>query len=352
MKNIFLNAAAAVALSAAALGSAHAQSAVNWTGPYFGWSAGGSWTHTDTTLLNTTTGARTHANLRASGPQFGLIGGYDYMLPWNMVVGGAIDAYVADISTSTSTLGQGKTNGLGSARLRVGYPVNVFLPYLTGGLAWQHTRTSLGSFGHDSDTRIGWTVGGGVDYALGNLIGITNLVLGAEYRYSQIRDEHFSFPAATTSVVAQHVRSHMAVVNLTYHFGMTPPPPPPATPVVAAPPAPPAPVAPQKQVFIVFFEFDKSALTADGKRVVDAAAAAYKSGKSNVAIAGYTDLAGTAQYNLALSKRRADTVRTALVRDGVPAAAIAESWHGKESPRVPTADGVREPQNRRVEINM
>ena len=113
-----------------------------------------------------------------------------------------------------------------------------------------------------------------------------------------------------------------------------------------------AAVAPQQQMFIVFFEFDKSALTVDGKKVVDAAAAAFKSGKKNVAIAGYTDLAGTQQYNLALSKRRADTVKAALVRDGVPTAAINESWHGKENPRVPTADGVREPQNRRVEITM
>jgi len=105
-------------------------------------------------------------------------------------------------------------------------------------------------------------------------------------------------------------------------------------------------------MFIVFFEFDKSTLTADGRRVVDSAAAAYRSGKQGVAIAGYTDLAGSQQYNLALSKRRADRVKTALVQDGVPASAIDESWHGKENPRVPTADGVREPQNRRVEITM
>src|SRR6185437_14215556 len=111
-------------------------------------------------------------------------------------------------------------------------------------------------------------------------------------------------------------------------------------------------VAPQRQMFIVFLEFDKSTLTADGRRVVDSAAAAYRSGKQGVAIAGYTDLAGSQQYNLALSKRRADRVKTALVQDGVPASAIDESWHGKENPRVPTADGVREPQNRRVEITM
>ena len=144
-------------------------------------------------------------------------------------------------------------------------------------------------------------------------------------------------------------REHHFLLSATWHFGTPPAPPAP----VAAPPAPPpAAVAPQQQMFIVFFEFDKSALTADGKKVVDAAAAAFKSGKSGIAIAGYTDLAGTQQYNMALSKRRADTVKAALVRDGVPTAAINESWHGKENPRVPTADGVREPQNRRVEISM
>ena len=52
----------------------------------------------------------------------------------------------------------------------------------------------------------------------------------------------------------------------------------------------------------------------------------------------------------AASKRRTDAVHAQLVRDGVPDNVIHESWHGKENPRVPTPDGVREPQNRRVEI--
>jgi outer membrane protein OmpA-like peptidoglycan-associated protein len=152
-------------------------------------------------------------------------------------------------------------------------------------------------------------------------------------------------PAYATTLTA---REHIARIGVNFHFGAPPAPPP-----VAAPPAqPPATVPPQKQMFIVFFEFDKSSLTADGRRVVDAAAAAFKSGKSGVAIASYTDLAGTQQYNLALSKRRADTVKQGLVRDGVPAAAIDVKWFGKQNPRVPTADGVREPQNRRVEITM
>jgi outer membrane protein OmpA-like peptidoglycan-associated protein len=348
MKNMVLAAVAAFALSAAGLSSAQAQSAVNWTGPYIGLSAGGTWEHGDGTAVTTGVPGSLHRSTRASGAQVGVIGGYDYMLPFNLVIGGAIDAYIAGISTTNNNAAQGKTNALGSVRLRLGYPIGFFLPYATVGMAWQHDRTSLTGFGHSSDSSIGWLVGGGVDYALGSLVGIPNMVIGAEYRYSQVGDEHFTFAGAHTAVTAQHIRSHTALVNLTYHFGMMPPPAP-----VAAPPAPPpAAVAPQKQVFIVFFEFDKSSLTADGRRVVDAAAAAFKSGKSGVAIAGYTDLAGTQQYNLALSKRRAETVKTALVRDGVPAAAIDEKWFGKQNPRVPTADGVREPQNRRVEITM
>ncbi|HWE75899.1 MAG TPA: OmpA family protein [Stellaceae bacterium] len=179
----------------------------------------------------------------------------------------------------------------------------------------------------------------GVSYSITPQISIAG-----EYRYLYGLDEVHFGPATVTN------REHHFLLSATWHFG-SPAAPPPA-PMVAPPAPPPAAVAPQQQMFIVFFEFDKSALTADGKKVVDAAAAAFKSGKSGVAIAGYTDLAGTQQYNLALSKRRAEVVKSALVRDGVPAAAINESWHGKENPRVPTADGVREPQNRRVEITM
>ena len=123
-------------------------------------------------------------------------------------------------------------------------------------------------------------------------------------------------------------------------------------PAAAAPPPPPAaapPPAPKQ--FVVYFEFDKYNLTPEGARVVQDAAAAFKSGGSaRVAVAGYTDAAGTQQYNIGLSKRRADTDRAGLVRAGVPDGAIAESWHGKQNLAVPTPDGVREPRNRRVEI--
>ena len=125
------------------------------------------------------------------------------------------------------------------------------------------------------------------------------------------------------------------------------PPPPPA----AAAPAPAPAPAPTTRLFVVYFNFDKFDLTPDGQKVVNEAIAYYKQkGSVQVKIDGYTDLAGTQTYNLDLSKKRADTVRTALVSGGVPAASIVAAWHGKENPAVPTADGVREARNRRVEI--
>jgi outer membrane protein OmpA-like peptidoglycan-associated protein len=152
---------------------------------------------------------------------------------------------------------------------------------------------------------------------------------------------------ATTKVFRFSLVAAAVVLSLAACKPTTPPP------VAAAPPPPPPaapPPAPPKQ-FIVYFEFDKSDLTPEGAKVVLDAASAYKqTGSARVAITGYTDLAGTQRYNLGLSKRRADTVPGALVRDGVPDGAIAEAWRGKENPAVPTADGVREPRNRRVEI--
>jgi hypothetical protein len=107
------------------------------------------------------------------------------------------------------------------------------------------------------------------------------------------------------------------------------------------------------QVFIVYFEFNKSDLTAAGNTVVGNAAGYYKAnGTLKVAVAGFTDTSGTAQYNEGLSHRRADTVRTALIKDGVPASVISTAWYGKTHLAVPTPDGVKEPRNRRAEITI
>jgi OOP family OmpA-OmpF porin len=134
----------------------------------------------------------------------------------------------------------------------------------------------------------------------------------------------------------------LAVVATAFLLGAcaAPPPPPPAAP-------PPPPV----KNFLVFFDFDKSTLTPRALDIVKEAANTAKSGQNaRVTCTGHTDTAGPANYNMALSLRRANTVKNALVKEGVPATSITVVGRGETALLVPTRDGVREPQNRRVEI--
>jgi len=101
----------------------------------------------------------------------------------------------------------------------------------------------------------------------------------------------------------------------------------------------------------VFFDWDKATITAEGMRVVQQAADAYRAGAPvQIQVTGFTDASGSVGYNQRLSERRANNVANALGRFGVPRQAMDVSGRGKNDQRVPTADGVREPQNRRVEI--
>jgi len=101
----------------------------------------------------------------------------------------------------------------------------------------------------------------------------------------------------------------------------------------------------------VYFNFDKSRLTNKGQEIVDAAVAATQSSQtSRIAVLGKADLSGTDPYNMALSHRRADRVQAAMVAGGVPANRIDVTWDGDRNPPVPTAAGVRDAQNRVVEV--
>ena len=101
----------------------------------------------------------------------------------------------------------------------------------------------------------------------------------------------------------------------------------------------------------MFFDWDKADITAEAAAILDNAAAAYaQTGSAQVVLAGHTDKSGSDQYNQGLSQRRADAVKGYLGGKGVPDAAMSTEAFGESKPLVDTADGVREPQNRRVEI--
>jgi len=103
--------------------------------------------------------------------------------------------------------------------------------------------------------------------------------------------------------------------------------------------------------FMVFFDWDKSDLNAVSIETIAKAAAAYRAkGGAQIKATGHTDTSGPDTYNMALSLRRANAVKDALVRDGVPERDISVVGLGESQPLVKTADGVREAQNRRVEI--
>ena len=102
---------------------------------------------------------------------------------------------------------------------------------------------------------------------------------------------------------------------------------------------------------MVFFDWDKSDITPQAAAILDNAASAYQTcGQAQVMLAGHADRSGSDQYNVGLSQRRADAVRSYLAGHGVPDGVITTQAFGESRPLVETADGVREPQNRRVEI--
>jgi Putative beta-barrel porin-2, OmpL-like. bbp2/OmpA family len=103
--------------------------------------------------------------------------------------------------------------------------------------------------------------------------------------------------------------------------------------------------------YLVFFDFNKSDLTAAAVKIVDQAAADAAAGKAaQLTVTGHTDTVGSDAYNMRLSRRRAESVAAQLEKDGIASSEIEIVAKGKRDLLVPTKDGVKEPQNRRVAI--
>src|SRR6185437_2383928 len=137
--------------------------------------------------------------------------------------------------------------------------------------------------------------------------------------------------------------------KIKYRFGgpaEEAPPPAAYTPPPAVAPAPAA-----LRSYLVFFDFNKSDLTAQAQQIVDQAASnAAPAHVTRLTVTGHTDTVGSDAYNMRLSRRRAESVAARLEKDGIASSEIEIVAKGKRDLLVPTADGVREPQNRRVQI--
>jgi OOP family OmpA-OmpF porin len=178
---------------------------------------------------------------------------------------------------------------------------------------------------------------------------VPGLSFTGEYRFMALvsaRKYHGTFQGVESSFKTQDDYNNSFILGARYQL-YTPPPAPPAP--QPAPMAAPAP-APAK-TYLVFFDWDKYSLTPRALDIIAQAASDSKSqSTTTIAVNGYTDTSGSAVYNQGLSVRRAKAVAAQLVTDGVPASEITAQGFGDTNLLVPTGPGVREPQNRRVQI--
>ena len=183
--------------------------------------------------------------------------------------------------------------------------------------------------------------------------GVPGLTLTTEARWTGTFDETTlgatqnvnGGTPGNTSITFGHQNNYSFLVGARYAFNVPPPPPLPAPAPVAAPAPAPA------RSYLVFFDWDRADLTDRARAIIaEAAANVAKVQVTRIEVNGYTDLSGTPAYNQKLSVRRAEAVAAELVKHGVAKDEIAVMGFGESNPLVATARGVREPQNRRVEI--
>jgi outer membrane protein OmpA-like peptidoglycan-associated protein len=275
--------------------------------------------------------------------------------------------------TSTTNGGGASNIGGGTIEQKYGAMANVLydfngvapwvVPYIGvgAGYVWINEKwhafnsTAIGGVGPGALSIAGNTTKGSFAYQaiLGAAFPLPQVMPGLaatlEYRffgtagnrgYSGIATLGRAAVPATVSLGPSY--NHSVLVGLRYNFGVAPPP---AAAAVVVPAQAPA------RSYLVFFDWDKATLTDRARQIIkEAADNSTRVQYTRLEVNGYTDTSGTPRYNQGLSVRRAQAVAAELVRDGVPRQAITIQGFGETHLLVPTGDGVREPQNRRVEI--
>ncbi|WNJ99617.1 OmpA family protein [Thalassospiraceae bacterium LMO-JJ14] len=235
---------------------------------------------------------------------------------------------------------------------------SAFIPYLGAGIGYGNIDMNVSPVGstavNDSGSGLALQGIAGIGYQM------TDSWTGTlEYRYFRLQGADINTLAG--SGVDVDYDAHTVMVGLRYTFGAEKKPmaaaPAPAPmpmaqkkPEPAPPPAPQAP-PPVARNYIVFFDWDKADITDEALAILKSAAENARKGNiSRIQATGHADTSGTRAYNTKLSERRARAVQAQLNKLGIATNQIGVDWKGELQPLVPTADGVREPQNRRVEI--
>ena len=240
----------------------------------------------------------------------------------------------------------------------VGAPV---VPYVGVGGGYVFTQASNLAAYNPGGAQFNAKTGGLGSPAAQAILGIAypiaaapGLALTAEYRFfATLENRKFGGAEFNGGVKsAQQLKidpmlNHSLLVGLRYNFGVGPAP----VEAVAAQTTTVAPAPAPARSYLVFFDWDKADLTARAQQIIaEAAQNSTRVSATRIDVAGHADRSGTPAYNQGLSLRRANNVAAELVRLGVPRTAISIMAYGDTKPLVPTAAGVREPQNRRVEI--
>jgi outer membrane protein OmpA-like peptidoglycan-associated protein len=338
IKKLIITAAAVAAMPVAA----QAQS-LQYPGFYVGaagglnWQLNNSYPATNTTIFGTTT-PQANASYNTGWVAGGMIG-YDFVGP-RLELEGMYRDNIGNINIPSVPANFNAELSQVSVMANVLYDFNaggVIVPYIGAGAGVAFLNANVAGSSATS-TQFAYQGIVGVGYNIDPMFRI-NL----EGRYYGTTSPTFnnsgtiSGIAFTSSTTPQN-NNFSLMASIQVKFG--------APAVVPPPPAPAATPS-----FMVFFDWDRSNLSQQALQTIGQAAASYKTkGSARITATGHADRSGPENYNMALSLRRANAVKDALVRDGVPATAISVIGKGETQPLVPTADGVREPQNRRVEI--
>ena len=173
------------------------ESAYNWSGVYVGGQIGYAFGSADYVYDSGSDPAYNYSH-DPDGFIGGLYGGYNYQFANRIVLGGEADIVWGDLEDTGVAPGDPdrydattEVDWMGSARVRLGYAFDRFLPYVTGGVAFGHfdfEERDFGAFYGDGDgDLIGWTVGIGGEYAFTD-----NWIVRGEYRYTDFDEENFT----------------------------------------------------------------------------------------------------------------------------------------------------------------